>query len=219
MTNYPFISEVARRFHADAVDAISKTEGLLSVDAVRKVADRTAAAFVKELKESDGVAALLADHPELLDRRTAWGAATIGESVLEHVEADILRLLDVRREWADQFPDHYIPAQAMADEAEHAIEIFERVSRLENSADGLPILTGYDDLEREEVCKTARDAVENYRADVCWKTRDQLYTAMVPVVGSLRDLRWLAELDRFMASVEAFDRLGRAPDGSWELAW
>lgn len=219
MTNYRFIEEVARRFHLDVVAARSKTEGLLGVDVVRKIADRAASDYVRELKAAGGVAELIADHPELLERKIAWGASTVAETILEHVETDVVRVLDVRLEWADQFPEGYLPAQAMADEAEIAISVFDRVSRLKHSGDGLPVSGGYDDLERDEVCNRARDAVETYRADVCWKTRDHLYAAMAPVVGSLRDLRWQAELDRFMASVEAFNRLGRAPDGSWELAW
>jgi hypothetical protein len=221
MTNYRFMEEVAQRFHADAVEARSKTQGLLGVDTLRRIADRTAAAFVKSLKEEGRIVEIVADHPGLLDRRSAGVGVgtTAGETILELVEEDIVRVLDVRLEWADQFGEEYVPAQAMADEAEIAISAFDRVSRLGTSGDGLPFSGGYDDLERDEVCKSARAAVENYRADVCWETRDQLYAAMAPIVGSLRDLRWQAELDRFMASVEAFNRLGRAPDGSWELAW
>lgn len=218
MKEYSFIGEVAQRFHADMVAARAATHFILGVDAVRKVADRAAAAFVKELKQTGAVPALVLQHPELLARRDTWGAATIGDSILDAVEEDILRVLDVRLEWAEQFPEEFAPALELARAADEAIAMFDRVAREGLSPDNVKV-TPYDDLERNDVVGPAKEALENFRVLEDIRTRDDLFGAMAPVVGGLRDLRWQAELDGFMAAVEAYRRLGRAPDGSWELAW
>lgn len=219
MTKYRFFDEVDRKFREAALASRAAAEGFVSVEAMRKVADRAAAEYVAEIKTNGTTAEIVALYPELLERRAGWENATIGDLVREIVEEDLVRVLDVRREWADQFPDDYAPAQAMAAEAEVAVAFFERVSTLDVCGIGLKVVRGYDELEREEVCGAARAAIANYIADPDPRSLDDLFAAMAPVVGSLRDLHWQAAIDRFLTSVEAFNRLGRAPDGSWELAW
>ncbi|NTF18030.1 hypothetical protein G6L37_06405 [Agrobacterium rubi] len=210
MAHYEFFDEVSARFHENMLAAVTATDGIITVNEVRGIADRTCAAYVAELRKK-GALSLISRYPALLDRRLSDhnGRQTVTDIIFEAIESDLSKALDVRIEWAAQFDTAFSPEGAVEAAADTSIRIFEETARksFPNDVEGL-----------DGIVAPARQALTVFGRDRSPEALESLEAAVSVVVQGLHAFGRAGAADRWYAAREAVTRLGRDADGQWLMA-
>lgn len=207
---FTLLKEATERLGSYVAEAAAAAGGPVSVGLVRDLADKTASEVVAEAKKRpmNGIMVILSENDHFFDRvpPKSEHSRSLRDQMFDIIEEDLIGMLDVRVAWASQFEKDFCPQSHFERVNKEALDAFESaLSEMGASDIGnhvrsvLGVLMG----SKEKVLAAPRQTAE--------KNPHLLGGLLLILCQDQMAERW-------QAAREAVSRLGRGPDGQWELA-